>query len=112
MARRKRERNQTVNLKRLIHVVCNPCQSSPPLTILVYYYLFDVFYIFIKCYCQISFNLILSMLKISENSVPGMSPFKKTKLLIISNTDYNVWAKQFIDYSRTRCWREVNKQNR
>ena len=38
---------------------------------MAYYYLFDVFSIFIKCYFQVSFNLkvILSMLKITQNTV-------------------------------------------
>ena len=53
-------------------VVCNPCQSSPSLTILVplwFIIISLVFSTFVKHYFQVSFNLKvnLSMVKISQN---------------------------------------------
>ena len=55
-------------------VVCNPCQSSPSLTILVPLWLiiisYMLFYLY-KYYFEVCFNLtvILSMLKITQNTV-------------------------------------------
>ena len=52
-------------------VVCNLCQSSPSLTILVPVWFIIISLVFFYYYFQVSFNLtvILSMLKITQNTV-------------------------------------------